>query len=267
VPFQKGNIPHNKGKKGLFKHTEESKIKMSRVRKGIKLSEEHKKKISEIAKNRGKEKNPMFGKKHTEETKQKIREKAIGREVSEETKIKVGNAGRGRRHSEETKKKMRLSQLGDKSHNWINSYCQCNYCGKTIKKKLSEINKFKNHFCNRTCRHLWMTGKNNSSFGKPLSREHKEKISKANWKGGRVKHSCGYILISNPKHPLAVNGYVFEHRLVMEKAIGRYLKSKEVVHHINDIRDDNRIENLMLFKNNNKHMEHHQKLIRENQAT
>ena|SRR3990167_9417979 len=70
--------------------------------------------------------------------------------------------------------------------------------------------------------------------------------------------ALGYILICNPKHPFSNNkGYVREHRLVMERHIGRYLNSNEVVHHKNGIKDDNRIENLELFPNISEHMKFH----------
>ena len=84
------------------------------------------------------------------------------------------------------------------------------------------------------------------------------------WKGGKIKNGHGYILAWNPGHPHAYNRrHVLEHRLVMEKHIGRYLHSWEIVHHINGIRDDNRIENLELMPSG-KHNTRVQKVYKEN---
>ena len=45
--------------------------------------------------------------------------------------------------------------------------------------------------------------------------------------------------------------------LLSSDDLGRYLKKAEIVHHINGIRDDNRTENLQLFKNNKEHLSYH----------
>lgn len=74
------------------------------------------------------------------------------------------------------------------------------------------------------------------------------KMSKhPHWKGGISKTELGYILIRKSDHPFAKkNGYVLEHRLVMENYLGRLLKPNEIVHHISGDITDNRIENLKL---------------------
>lgn len=62
----------------------------------------------------------------------------------------------------------------------------------------------------------------------------------------------GYILVYSPEHPYRTkNKYVLEHRLVMEKKLGRYLTKDEVVHHLNGIKNDNRPENLCVIKKEN----------------
>ena len=75
------------------------------------------------------------------------------------------------------------------------------------------------------------------------------------WKGGRVgagRHQRYIYVLIPPEHPYASmaieNGYVMEHRLNMAMHLGRLLHPWEQVHHLNGNRQDNRIENLELWK-------------------
>jgi hypothetical protein len=69
------------------------------------------------------------------------------------------------------------------------------------------------------------------------------------WKGG-VNHSHGYRNIYCPDHPRASKRYVREHILVWERHNGVSLPQGYDVHHLNGIRDDNRIENLCAMPHN-----------------
>ena len=71
------------------------------------------------------------------------------------------------------------------------------------------------------------------------------------WKGGKKISKNGYMQIR-------IRGKVYyEHRIVMEKFLGRKLKNNETVHHINSNKLDNKIENLRLISNQSMHMKNH----------
>lgn len=67
-----------------------------------------------------------------------------------------------------------------------------------------------------------------------------------NFNGGQYVDDKGYLRVLRPEHPYQNHGYVYMHRLVMEEYLGRYLQAWEAVHHINEIKLDNRLENLFL---------------------
>lgn len=107
--------------------------------------------------------------------------------------------------------------------------------------------------------HPWFGRKHSEKTRLKLSLQRRGVLSHR-WKGGRFRNQQGYMWIWKPEHPFAMKcsprGYVFEHRLIMEEKLGRYLENGEIVHHINGIRDDNRIENLEL-KMAGKHIGEH----------
>ncbi len=75
------------------------------------------------------------------------------------------------------------------------------------------------------------------------------------WKGGRIQDKHGYVLVHLPTHPHTnCSGYVREHRLVIEKKLGRFLDPVEVVHHIDGNPANNHPDNLHLYATNGDHM-------------
>jgi len=65
------------------------------------------------------------------------------------------------------------------------------------------------------------------------------------WNGGRYVTAAGYVLLYRPNHPCCNRlGYVYEHRLVVEERLGRFLRADEVVHHKDGDKQNNTAENL-----------------------
>lgn len=92
-------------------------------------------------------------------------------------------------------------------------------------------------------------------------RGHQQFGNKRGWKTGNLIQN-GYVLVNSPNHPnknAQGNGYVKRSRLVMEEHLGRYLSRDEHVHHLNEIRDDDRIENLVIMTRSEHIGLHHRK--------
>ena len=109
----------------------------------------------------------------------------------------------------------------------------CAACGK----KFVACHKTR-RYCSRKC-----------SDGHGVKPNYSKKHNHYRWAGGST-NSRGYIMVHAPDHPDCQGNtrkYVREHRLVMENHLGRYLKRHENIHHINGIKDDNRLENLELW--------------------
>lgn len=68
----------------------------------------------------------------------------------------------------------------------------------------------------------------------------------------------GYVLLRRPGHPRALSGgWVYEHMVVVEAFLGRFLVSPEEIHHHNEIKSDNFISNLVLCTDKADHRRRH----------
>lgn len=169
--------------------------------------------------------------------------------------------------------------------------CECDYCGKRCEVNYYKATHQKHQFCCKECSYRWKSKnikgekhhlkgvKRDPKLVKKLAeflkgKKRSIKISEAQrkrmahkginhpaWKGGKFKNSTKYTEIYAPEHPNCTKqGYMLEHRLLMEKHLNRYLTKEEIVHHINEDRSDNRIENLQLCANHSEHMKLHNNL-------
>jgi hypothetical protein len=120
----------------------------------------------------------------------------------------------------------------------VNSYhrlVKCCVCKKPMLRDISNEKKGGDPVCGMSCR--------SNKMSRP---DGFKKLKRAN--------EDSHVMVKSPSHPNANNqGYVAEHRLVMEKEIGRLLRRGEVVHHINLIKTDNKISNLVLFASDRDH--------------
>lgn len=141
--------------------------------------------------------------------------------------------------------------------NFYKILIKCNYCKKEKWVDFCVLKRGGGKFCSRKCH--W---KNKKGIKKP---EHSKKMSGRNspiWNGGKHKEKNRWY-IYKPEHPFAKNGkYVRRSRLVAEKCLGRYLTRIEIIHHINEIKDDDRPENLYLFPRINEHTSYHMTKIK-----
>jgi HNH endonuclease len=109
----------------------------------------------------------------------------------------------------------------------------CRWCGKPLILKPSQA---RVEHCSKAC-------EAETNIKRPLDRLHNERRAK--------QDEHGYVMLWEPTHPnKALKGWQYEHRLVVEAVLGRYLTRDEHVHHINGIKDDNRAENLELMAAN-----------------
>lgn len=140
---------------------------------------------------------------------------------------------------------------------------ECDWCNRNFTRKKCEALRYSHKFCSEYCYRMYQNSDENK---KRVSQQFMGKSSGQEnwrWKGGK-SHSNGYVVITKPNNPQAdKRGRVYEHRHIIEQWLGRPLKVEEEVHHINGIKDDNRIENLSI-ETHSSHRKPHREVVSEN---
>lgn len=139
---------------------------------------------------------------------------------------------------------------------------KCIICNKEFYTKQSDLSKS----CSKKCANIIIGLKNKGKkrtieTRKKMSEHAKTRTGNKNpcWRGGKIGGNGKYVYIYSPKHPniKPYSVYYPEHKLIVEKLLNRYLSADETVHHINGIKDDNRLKNLYLFKTKKQHNSYH----------
>lgn len=110
----------------------------------------------------------------------------------------------------------------------------CGICNKVFYRRISEIQKGSTHYCSRHCAFIGQKGKPKKI--KP--------IEQSNWRINRK----GYLETTRQRKR------ILQHRLIVENHIKRPLIKGEIIHHLNGIKTDNRLENLALCSDHTHHL-------------